>query len=83
MISSSAITSEAGVAVLAEIALLGVPLPDLEDVGEGGIRAACTLCGDYWDHPELNGHWRWTDYEPGVLEAYVQHVREEHMKEAT
>lgn len=69
-------------AVQAEIALLGVPMPDLEDVGDGGYRATCMLCGDYWDHPELNGHWRKTDYELPVLEAYVQHVREEHVKEA-
>jgi hypothetical protein len=71
------------VAIRAEIALLGAPLPDLEDVGEGGFRATCMLCDGWWDTGLAvldPPPWRVTDYEIEALQAYVQHVRDEHLE---
>lgn len=60
------------------IALLDVPL-DVQDVGEGGVRVTCSLCDGYlnWDVPPA---WRTTDYEASALQAYVQHILDEHRK---
>ena len=65
----------------AEIALLGVPMPDMCDVGEGGFRATCMMCDEDTDPFVQHYAWHTTDYEAGVLEAYIQHVHEAHRRE--
>ncbi len=65
-------------ALQAEIALLGVPMPDMWDVGEGGFRATCIMCDEDPDPFVQHYAWHTTQYEADALTAYVQHVHEAH-----
>ena len=66
-------------AVHTEIALLDVTLPNVCDVGEGGVRVVCTMCG-HWDWEGYRDTWHSIDYEVFALQAYAQHVRDKHLE---